>query len=72
MTFAWLIEKNDSEVSRPRYYTGRSNPDEWSAPGDHSDACRFSRQIDALKVAGNVQYGAGEDEPHRVCEHGWE
>jgi hypothetical protein len=69
MVFAWVIEKATSEPSRPEYFTGKSTLAlQWSDPGDHAEACRFSRQQDAQRFAD----GAWPGHKHRVCEHGWE
>jgi hypothetical protein len=68
MTFAWVIERDNSEPSRPEYFTGRLTLAlRWSDPGDHADACRFARQEDAERMARSID-GA---RPHRVREHGW-
>jgi hypothetical protein len=70
MTFAWVIEKDDSEGSRPRYFTGkRHGAQEWSDPGDHADACRFAREQDAERIA---KYIGPYQHNHRICEHGWD
>jgi hypothetical protein len=58
----WVIERGDSQPSTPTYWAG---PDRWSQ--DHMDAVRFTRQIDAARVASRETWLA----PHRVCEHVW-
>lgn len=65
----WLIEHAESESYAPRYFTGRLIPAlQWSDPGDHADACRFSRFEDAKRMAVSL----GAESKHRVCEHGWD
>lgn len=75
MTFAWVIEKGDSEQSRPRYFTGQFHPSlTWSRPGDHDSAVRFSRQQDAAPFAEYLTAIAGchtDQNAHRVNQHGW-
>lgn len=67
--FAWIIEHEDSEGSAPRYFTGKSTPAlRWSDPGNHADACRFSRRSDAERVC----LGFYPPRNHRVAEHGWD
>jgi len=69
MVFAWVIERDESPLHTPEYFTGRLTPAlRWSKPGDHADACRFARRQDAERVAVAID-GA---RPHRVCEHGWD
>lgn len=58
----WVIERGNSQPSTPTYWAG---PDRWSQ--DHMDAVRFTRQIDAARVASRETWLA----PHRVCEHVW-
>lgn len=58
----WVIERGNSQPSAPTYWAG---PDRWSQ--DHMDAVRFSRQIDAARVASRETWLA----PHQVCEHVW-
>lgn len=68
MTFAWVIERDDSPSYEPEYFTGRLTPAlRWSNPGDHINACRFARKQDAERMAVSVD-GA---RPHRVTEHGF-
>jgi hypothetical protein len=66
--FAWVIERETSDVSRPEYYTGRPNGNAWSF--DDRDARRFARLIDGESMR---QHSRLFDQPnaHRVCEHGW-
>ena len=63
----WVIERGDSEVSRPRYWRGNG----WSY--DHMDAIRYARKIDAERTASGFDEDGRLplDEPHRICEHGW-
>jgi hypothetical protein len=69
MSFAWVIERDESESSRPQYFTGKTHPAmRWSDPGDHLSAIRFARKVDAERMALIVD-GARQ---HRVAEHGWE
>lgn len=69
MTFAWVIERDESPPSAPEYFTGNSHPAmRWSNPGDHAAAIRFSRKDDAEKMRLAVDCAR----PHRVCEHGWD
>jgi len=72
MTFAWVIEKGDSEQSRPSYFTGRRHPAvQWSDPGDHAAACRFARKEDAERIADFAGFYA-PNPVHRIAEHGWD
>lgn len=70
-SFAWVIEDRESELSRPRYFTGKRHPAmQWSDPGDHAAACRFARREDAERIAAFA--GFYDPNPtHRICEHGW-
>jgi hypothetical protein len=69
MTFAWVIENEESEGSRPEYFTGRlARALWWSNPGDHQEALRFARKQDAERLAKSLD-GARN---HRICEHGWD
>ena len=68
MVFAWVIERDTSEPSRPEYFTGKTHPALcWSDPGDHAAAIRFARKVDAERMA---LFDSARK--HRVCEHGWE
>lgn len=61
--FAWVIERGDSEVSAPKYWTGSA----WSS--DNLKAIRFVRRDDAERVR---LFALETATPrHRVCEHGW-
>jgi phosphoribosyl-ATP pyrophosphohydrolase len=64
-TFAWVIERGDSEPSRPDYFTGDVDRP-WS--NDPSLACRFSREIDARRASSCIESGIKP----RFAEHGWE
>jgi hypothetical protein len=68
----WVLERGDSEVSRPLYWTGvalGSNPDTWSF--DNLLAVRFAREVDAQVVAHNLM-GRGDSRMQvRIKEHGW-
>lgn len=69
MKFAWVIERDSSEQSRPEYFTGKLTPAlRWSNPGDHSDVCRFSRKEDAERILVSLDPAR----KHRIAEHGWE
>jgi hypothetical protein len=61
--FAWVIEDANSHPSRPLYWSGYH---EWDQ--DHMKAIRFSRRIDAIRLARSVFC----ENDYRVCEHGWE
>ena len=62
--YAWVIERGDSSLNRPVYFTGGSIF-QWEV--DHEKAIRFSRREDAERLA-NGAYG---ELPTRVVEHGW-
>ena len=57
----WVIEREDSEPSRPMYYTGF----DWSY--DNLKAIRFARKIDAETMSRYMFPG----EPHRIADHMW-
>jgi hypothetical protein len=60
----WVLERADSDPSRPLYYAPEGGHGEmWSH--DHNDALRFAREIDASRQA----YALGIQV--RVCEHEW-
>lgn len=76
MVYAWVIERQGCDRSRPVYWTGHFDPKlEWSEPGDHSRACRFARFEDATPVAEYLSFHSPNRQPndtHGVFEHGWE
>ena len=57
----WVIEREDSEPSRPMYYAGF----EWDY--DHLKAMRFARKEDAQTMCRYMFPG----EPHRIADHAW-
>ena len=57
----WVIEREDSEPSRPMYYAGI----EWDY--DNLKAIRFARKEDAEKMSRYMFPG----EPHRIADHMW-
>ncbi|MDE2232538.1 MAG: hypothetical protein KGJ90_00200 [Patescibacteria group bacterium] len=57
----WLIEREDSDPSRPMYYAGT----EWSY--DNLKAIRFARREDAERMSRYMFPG----EPHRIADHMW-
>ena len=57
----WVIEREDSEPSRPMYYAGF----EWSY--DNLKAIRFARKVDAETMCRYMFPG----EPHRIAGHMW-
>lgn len=57
----WVIEREDSEPSRPMYYAGF----EWDY--DNLKAMRFARKEDAEKMCRYMFPG----EPHRIADHMW-
>lgn len=57
----WVIEREDSEPSRPMYYAGF----DWSC--DNLKAIRFARRIDAETMCRYMFPG----EPHRIADHMW-
>lgn len=57
----WVIERADSEPSRPMYYAGF----DWSY--DNLKAMRFARREDAQKMCRYMFPG----EPHRIADHMW-
>jgi hypothetical protein len=66
--FAWLIERQDSEVSSPAYFEGllpHSERPHAIYTQDHLKAARFARQEDAAAVARGLPIET------RVAEHGW-
>lgn len=68
----WVLERGDSEVSRPLYWNGTAigtEPSAWTF--DNLNAVRFARQIDAQVAAHNLM-GRGQSRMGvRVAEHGW-
>lgn len=64
---AWVIERGVSDPAAPEYFTGILGKQMWSAPGDDSEACRFSREIDARRLVGSLE----SHFEHRVAEHMW-
>ena len=66
----WLIERGDSDGSRPNYWIGFSgNKSLWSF--DNLEAVRFSRKEDALRVRTSIESSHYTEGTHRVTEHGW-
>jgi hypothetical protein len=57
----WVIERADSEPSRPMYYAGF----DWSY--DNLKAMRFARRQDAELMSRYMFPG----EPHRIADHMW-
>jgi len=57
----WVIEREDSEPSRPMYFTGKN----WDY--DNLKAVRFAREKDAQTLARYMFPG----EPHRIADHMW-
>ena len=57
----WVIEREDSEPSRPMYYAGFN----WSY--DNLKAIRFARKVDAETMSRYMFPG----EPHRIADHMW-
>ena len=57
----WVIEREDSEPSRPMYYAGK----EWDH--DNLKAVRFARREDAQTMCRYMFPG----EPHRIADHMW-
>lgn len=57
----WVIEREDSEPSRPMYYAGVN----WDY--DNLKAIRFARKEDAEKMCRYMFPG----EPHRIADHMW-
>lgn len=57
----WVIERADSEPSRPMYYAGK----DWSY--DNLKAVRFARKQDAEAMCRYMFPG----EPHRIADHMW-
>lgn len=70
--FCWMIERGDSEVSRPLYWKGTNmgtDPEAWTV--DPINGIRFSCQSCAEVVAHNLM-GRGETRIRcRVKEHGF-
>jgi hypothetical protein len=58
----WLIERADSDVSKPLYWGGRNG---WTL--DNLLAVRFCRRDDAQSQADII----GNHHGFRICEHGW-
>lgn len=66
MELAWVIERADSQVSQPIYFTGydqRGVVRLWSMNPDI--AVRFARKVDAESISNAL------DTPTRIAEHGW-
>ena len=57
----WVIEREDSEPSRPMYFAGVN----WDY--DNLKAVRFARKIDAETMCRYLFPG----EPHRIADHMW-
>lgn len=57
----WVIEREDSDPSRPMYYAGK----DWSY--DNLKAVRFARKEDAETMSSYMFPG----EPHRIADHMW-
>lgn len=57
----WVIEREDSEPSRPMYYAGTK----WEY--DNLKAIRFARKEDAQAMSRYMFPG----EPHRIADHMW-
>lgn len=72
MEYAWVIEHKDSPPGQPIYFTGFLHAAlQWSNPGKHLAACRFSRKEDAERIAAFA--GFYEPNPtHYIREHGWD
>jgi len=67
----WVIESLDSPPGLPIYFTGYSTRAlRWSNPGDHVNACRFARKVDAERISAWISYW-GPKPSVRVCEHSW-
>lgn len=68
----WLIERGDSEVSRPLYWMGTATGDNATAwTFDPNNCVRFAREQDAAVVAHNLM-GRGDTRIQcRIKEHGW-
>ena len=64
----WVIEKGDSPVSKPLYWTGAVNPLSWS--DDHLEAVRFSRKEDAERFV-EMCFDIEAEKDSRICEHEW-
>lgn len=67
--YGWVIERGDSEVSAPTYWSGPTATfrNGWSQ--NHLDAIRFARKVDAEKISTKLQVPG--DPINRVCEHIW-
>jgi hypothetical protein len=57
----WVIERADSEPSRPMYFTGKN----WDY--DNLKAVRFARKEDVQTMSRYMFPG----EPHRIANHMW-
>jgi hypothetical protein len=57
----WVIEREDSEPSRPMYFSGVR----WDF--DSLKAIRFARKVDAETMCRYLFPG----EPHRIADHMW-
>ena len=57
----WVIEREDSEMSRPLYFCGGA----WDH--DNLKAIRFARETDARRLCHYMFPG----EPHRIADHAW-
>ena len=66
----WVIERGDSEPSRPLYFVGYDFAERGSWSHDNLKAIRFARKVDAERVSASIDDGA-VDVPDRICEHAW-
>lgn len=57
----WVIERADSDASRPLYFAGKN----WEY--DNLKAIRFARREDAQAMSSYMFPG----EPHRIADHMW-
>lgn len=73
---SWLIERGDSPPANPRYWcvgifgskdAHPARSSSWTE--NHEHAIRFSREVDARRVADRMM--TGHDIPVRVCQHIW-
>lgn len=66
----WLIEREDSPPSGPRYWAAGQRESERSSAWteNHMHAIRFARKLDAERVAERTMKGTAV----RVCEHMWD
>ncbi len=65
--FGWVIEREDSSIPTPLYWSGEVNPLSWSS--DNLEAIRFARELDARRFMDRCFDLANMK--HRVCQHGW-